>query len=71
MAQRGRSRGDSPVIALDADDRGTRLTLRHSGEEDEHTVRGTTEGWTHKLAHLVKVIGAASKSVADKGDNDD
>jgi uncharacterized protein YndB with AHSA1/START domain len=44
------------VIDLEADERGTRLTLRHTGESDERTVRGTTAGWTHKLRALAELL---------------
>jgi len=44
------------VIELKADSRGTRLTLRHTGEADERTVRGTTGGWTHKLRALTELL---------------
>jgi uncharacterized protein YndB with AHSA1/START domain len=44
------------VIGLEADERGTRLTLRHTGESDESTIRGTTGGWTDKLGALAKVL---------------
>ncbi len=44
------------VIELEADDQGTRLTLRHTGESDERTVRGTTGGWTDKLGALIEVL---------------
>jgi uncharacterized protein YndB with AHSA1/START domain len=44
------------VIDLEADERGTRLTLRHTGESDERTVTGTTDGWTHKLGALAELL---------------
>lgn len=44
------------VIGLEADERGTRLTLRHTGESDERTVRGTTGGWTDKLVALTELL---------------
>ncbi len=44
------------VIALQADERGTRLTLRHTGESDERTVRATTGGWTDKLGALTELL---------------
>jgi len=44
------------VIDLVADERGTRLTLRHTGESDERTVRGTTGGWTDKLRALAELL---------------
>lgn len=44
------------VIDLKADERGTRLTLRHTGESDEPTVRGTTDGWTDKLGALAELL---------------
>jgi uncharacterized protein YndB with AHSA1/START domain len=50
------------VIELQADGPGTRLTLRHAGDADERTVRGTTEGWTRKLGELAEVLIAADTS---------
>ncbi len=44
------------VIDLEADEGGTRLTLRHTGESDERTVRGTTAGWTDKLGALAELL---------------
>jgi uncharacterized protein YndB with AHSA1/START domain len=44
------------VIDLEVDERGTRLTLRHTGEPDERTVRGTTGGWTRKLGALAELL---------------
>jgi uncharacterized protein YndB with AHSA1/START domain len=44
------------VIDLEADERGTRLTLRHTGESDERTVRSTTGGWTDKLGALAQLL---------------
>jgi uncharacterized protein YndB with AHSA1/START domain len=44
------------VIELQANVRGTRLTLRHTGEADERTVRKTTGGWTDKLAALTELL---------------
>ena len=44
------------VIDLEVDARGTRLTLRHTGESDERTVRGTTRGWTDKLGALAELL---------------
>jgi uncharacterized protein YndB with AHSA1/START domain len=44
------------VIDLEADERGTRLKLRHTGESDERTVRGTTVGWTDKLRALAELL---------------
>ena len=44
------------VIELEADEQGTRLTLRHTGESDERTVRKTTGGWTSKLGALTELI---------------
>ena len=40
------------VIELHAEDQGTRLTLRHTGEADQRTITATTRGWTDKLAAL-------------------
>jgi uncharacterized protein YndB with AHSA1/START domain len=48
------------VIELEAEDQGTRLTLRHTGDTDELTVKGTTAGWPHKLGQLAEALGAAS-----------
>lgn len=44
------------VIELQDDGQGTRLTLRHTGESDERTVRGTTAGWTDKLRALAELL---------------
>jgi uncharacterized protein YndB with AHSA1/START domain len=44
------------VIELEAYGQGTRLTLRHTGEADERTVRGTTGGWTDKLRALTELL---------------
>jgi uncharacterized protein YndB with AHSA1/START domain len=44
------------VIDLEADEQGTRLKLRHTGESDERTVRGTTVGWTDKLRALAELL---------------
>lgn len=44
------------VIELQADGAGTRLTLRHTGEADERTVKRTTGGWTEKLTALVELL---------------
>ena len=55
------------VIELEAHGQGTRLTLRHTGDADERTVRGTTDGWTHKLGQLAEALTARSTSVADSG----
>jgi uncharacterized protein YndB with AHSA1/START domain len=44
------------VIDLEDDERGTCLTLRHTGESDERTVRGTTGGWTDKLRALAQLL---------------
>jgi uncharacterized protein YndB with AHSA1/START domain len=44
------------VIDLEADERGTRVTLRHTGESDELTVRGITGGWTDKLGALAGLL---------------
>jgi uncharacterized protein YndB with AHSA1/START domain len=50
------------VIELERHDPGTRLTLRHTGESDERTVRRTTGGWTDKL-------GALSELLTTQGDD--
>lgn len=55
------------AIELEADGQGTRLTLRHTGDTDERTVRGTTAGWPEKLRQLADALGPASPSVADGG----
>jgi uncharacterized protein YndB with AHSA1/START domain len=52
------------VIELEAEDRGTRLTLRHTGDTDELTVKGTTAGWPRKLGELAEALAAAGPSVA-------
>jgi uncharacterized protein YndB with AHSA1/START domain len=44
------------VIELEADSRGTRLMLRHTGESNERIVRGTTGGWTVKLGALAELL---------------
>jgi uncharacterized protein YndB with AHSA1/START domain len=44
------------VIELEGDEQGTRLTLRHTGEANERTVRSTTGGWTIKLAALTEML---------------
>jgi uncharacterized protein YndB with AHSA1/START domain len=44
------------VIELEAGGQGTRLTLRHTGEADEPTIRGTTGGWTAKLRALSELL---------------
>jgi uncharacterized protein YndB with AHSA1/START domain len=44
------------VIELEANNQGTRLTLRHTGEADEGTVRRTTGGWTDKLRALTELL---------------
>jgi len=51
------------AIDLEDDERGTRLTLRHTGESDGRTVRGTTVGWTDKLRALTELL-------ATKGGNE-
>jgi uncharacterized protein YndB with AHSA1/START domain len=53
------------VIDLEADERGTRLTLRHTGESDERTVRGTTGGWTDKLGALAELLTTEGGNVND------
>jgi uncharacterized protein YndB with AHSA1/START domain len=40
------------VIELEAHGQATRLTLRHTGDTDERTAKGTNEGWTRKLGQL-------------------
>jgi uncharacterized protein YndB with AHSA1/START domain len=59
------------VIELERHDQGTRLTLRHTGEADERTLRKTTEGWTSKLRDLARELTPAHTSVDDQGDDDD
>ena len=44
------------VIELQADERGTHLTLRHTGESDERTVRSTSGGWKAKLGALAELL---------------
>ncbi len=44
------------IIELEDDGEGTRLTLSHTGESDERTVRKTTGGWTEKLAALDELL---------------
>ena len=53
------------VIELEAEDQGTRLTLRHTRDSDELTVKGTTAGWPRKLGQLAEALGAASPSGPD------
>jgi uncharacterized protein YndB with AHSA1/START domain len=48
------------VIELAPHGDGTRLTLRHTGDTDERTVRGTTDGWTRKLGALAEALTAAA-----------
>jgi uncharacterized protein YndB with AHSA1/START domain len=59
------------VIELEAQGQGTQMSLRHTGDADEPTVRRTTEGWTHKLKDLVEVLAACSADMAEKGENDE
>jgi uncharacterized protein YndB with AHSA1/START domain len=54
------------VIELAAQGDGTRLTLRHTGDVDERTARGTTEGWTRKLRELAETLGEPTPA-ADRG----
>jgi uncharacterized protein YndB with AHSA1/START domain len=58
------------VIELEAHGHATRLTLRHTGDADERTVRGTTDGWPRKLGQLADALTAASTSVAEKRPTD-
>jgi uncharacterized protein YndB with AHSA1/START domain len=44
------------VIELEANEQGTRLTLRHTGESSERTVRSTNAGWTVKLEALTELL---------------
>jgi uncharacterized protein YndB with AHSA1/START domain len=44
------------VIELEAEEEGTRLTLRHTGESDERAVRATTGGWARKLTELAELL---------------
>jgi uncharacterized protein YndB with AHSA1/START domain len=55
------------VIELEADEQGTRLTLRHTGDTDERTVRGTTAGWPRKLGQLAEALGEAGLSAGHSG----
>ncbi len=57
------------VIELEAEDRGTRLTLRHTGDTDELTVQGTTAGWPRKLGELAETLSTAGSAAPD-GDRD-
>ena len=50
------------VIELEARGDATRLKLRHTGEADERTVRGTTEGWVYKLGVLAEALTAPEDS---------
>jgi uncharacterized protein YndB with AHSA1/START domain len=59
------------VIELERHDQGTHLTLRHTGEAEERTVRKTTEGWTIKLKALVLELTLVHTSVDDQGDDDE
>lgn len=52
------------VIELEAHGDGTRLTLRHTGDSDERTVRGTTDGWTRKLGALAQALSAPDHSAS-------
>ena len=45
------------VIELEEHGEGTRLKLRHTGDVDERTVRGTSEGWSRKLRELAESLG--------------
>ena len=58
------------VIELEAHGQGTRLTLRHTGDADERTVRGTTDGWAQKLGQLAEAMSAPNTSVPDGGRSD-
>jgi uncharacterized protein YndB with AHSA1/START domain len=58
------------VIELESSGEGTRMTLRHTGEADERTVRGTTEGWPRKLGQLAEALGAGPAPRADVGATD-
>jgi uncharacterized protein YndB with AHSA1/START domain len=55
------------VIELEPDSGGTRLTLRHTGEADERTVKGTTAGWTGKLRALTELLATQG---GNRNDND-
>lgn len=48
------------VIELEAHGDGTRLKLRHTGDADERTVRGTTAGWARKLGALAEALTVAA-----------
>jgi uncharacterized protein YndB with AHSA1/START domain len=56
------------VIELDSHESGTMLTLRHTGEADERTLRGTTAGWTQKLGALAAMLSETNVQATDKGD---
>ena len=53
------------VIELEAQGEGTRVTLRHTGEADERTVRGTTEGWVYKLGVLAEALARPPAAAKD------
>lgn len=53
------------TIELEAHGDATRLTLRHTGDADERTVRGTTDGWTGKLGQLADALISPSPDVAE------
>lgn len=44
------------VIELEAYGQATRLTLRHTGDADERTVSGTTDGWIRKVGQLAEAL---------------
>lgn len=46
------------VIELNAYGEQTRLTPRHTGDADERTARGTSDGWPRKLRQLVQTLCA-------------
>jgi uncharacterized protein YndB with AHSA1/START domain len=46
------------VIELEAHGQATRLTLRHTGDAAECTVKSITPGWTEKLGRLAEALTA-------------
>jgi Activator of Hsp90 ATPase homolog 1-like protein len=55
------------VIELEARGQSTRLTLRHTGDAAERTVRATGEGWIDKLRLLTETLtetGSASPKIS-------
>jgi uncharacterized protein YndB with AHSA1/START domain len=46
------------VIELEAHGQATRLTLRHTGDAAERTVKATGAGWVQKLSQLTEALAA-------------